>query len=433
MRQLTARFVESVRTNKLREEIRDKAVDGLELRVTRTGTKTWCLRYRRARDGRKCVLTIGRYPDYSLVEARNAAAEARCVIARGGDPAGDKQEHRQSETFADLAQHWLTEHCEIKKRQSSIQNDRSILKRHLLPRFGGMRANDITRRDISQLLALNAQSSDRRFATGDRSRKTRPTRLPKNRRTVCNANRVFAVVRAMYRWGLAQGLVDNDPTWGVRAPVREPTPRTRVLSDAELMRFWFGLEDAPIRKIDRIMFRLAVVTGQRIGEVAGLAKRELDLSALDPVWTISGARTKSKVPHKVWLSPLAVELIRSAEALSGASEWLFPLTKKDRPMRTPNVVDITKVVRPVVCIDDFVPHDLRRTAATYLGEHDIPDRDIEGVLNHVSGRGVTRRHYDHAVRERGKRKAMMLWSEHLEGFCLRTIVSHLELPVGCRY
>jgi integrase len=218
----------------------------------------------------------------------------------------------------------------------------------------------------------------------------------------------------MYRWGLAQGLVENDPTWGVRAPVAEPTPRTRVLSDAELRRFWVGLENAPIRTSDRILFRLAVVTAQRIGEVAGLAKRELDLSAPDPVWTIPSMRTKNKLPHKVWLSPLAVALIREAEQLSGASEWLFSLSHKDVPMRTPHVSDIMKVVHPAVGIDDFVPHDLRRTAATYLGEHDVPDRDIEGVLNHVSGRGVTRRHYDHAVRERGKRQAMKLWSGHLE-------------------
>lgn len=141
---------------------------------------------------------------------------------------------------------------------------------------------------------MNARSTDLRFAVGQRKPKTRPTRLQNNRRIVCNPNRVFAVVRSMYRWGLAQGLVESDPTWGVRPAVPEPNPRTRVLSDTELKCFWFGLENAPIRKSDYILLRLAAVTAQRIGEVASLAKRELDLQAIQPVWTIPGVRTKNR-------------------------------------------------------------------------------------------------------------------------------------------
>jgi integrase len=97
------------------------------------------------------------------------------------------------------------------------------------------------------------------------------------------------------------------------------------------------------------------------------------------------------------------------------SEWLFPLASKDAPMGSANVVDILKAVRDVLEIEDLRLHDLRRTAATYMGEMGIPDRDIEGVLNHISARrGVTRRHYDRARREDGKREALLLWAIHLE-------------------
>ena len=89
-RSLTARFVETVRTEVGRQEFRDRDVDGLELRVTRAGSKTWCVRYRRQSEQRKRVLTLGRYPAYSLREARDLAREARRVIVRGGDPAGKK-------------------------------------------------------------------------------------------------------------------------------------------------------------------------------------------------------------------------------------------------------------------------------------------------------------------------------------------------------
>jgi len=120
-------------------------------------------------------------------------------------------------------------------------------------------------------------------------------------------------------------------------------------------------------------------------------------------------------PHvKVWLSPLALRLVVGARELTG-SEWLFPLSNKDAPMRTPNIVDLLKAAREVIGIEDFRLHDLRRTAATYMGEMGVADRDIEGILNHISAqRGITRRHYDKARREHPKREAMLLWSAHLE-------------------
>ena len=276
-----------------------------------------------------------------------------------------------------------------------------------------MKAAEVTRRDISQLLATNVRSPDRRFA-GSTGRKTRPRKLEATRRTVRNPNHVYAVVRAIYRWGLAQGLIEADPTWGMRPPVVEVKPRERVLSADEIRRFWYNLDDAPIPETFRILFRLALVTAQRIGEVAGIDIAHLHLDAVAPVWTIPGAVTKNHEPHKVWLSSMAVDLISEARALAPKSSWLFPLPSKNKAISTPSAVDMMKAARTSLAISDFRLHDLRRTVATYMGELDIADRDIEGILNHISGqRGVTRRHYDRAKRETAKRKAMHRWSEHL--------------------
>jgi integrase len=225
---------------------------------------------------------------------------------------------------------------------------------------------------------------------------------------------VFGTVRAVFRWALGRGLVESDPTWGMKMPVAEPLPRERVLSANEIRRFWHNLDRADMREADRIMCRLALATAQRIGEVSGIALRHLDLDAPAPVWTIPGALTKNGESHKVWLSPLALGLILRAKELT-KREWLFPLASKDAPMGSANIVDLLKAAREVLKIEDFRLHDLRRTAATYMGEVGIPDRDIEGVLNHISARrGVTRRHYDRARREEGKREALLIWSSYLE-------------------
>ena len=70
VKKLNARFVETVITAQSRVEFRDADEEGLELRVTKSGTKTWAFRYRRKSDNRKRFLTFGRYPDIKLAEAR---------------------------------------------------------------------------------------------------------------------------------------------------------------------------------------------------------------------------------------------------------------------------------------------------------------------------------------------------------------------------
>ena len=69
-RKLTTRFVETVSTGLDREDFRDAAIRGLQLRVTKGGAKSWTFRYRRQRDGRLRRVTLGTFPAKGLDEAR---------------------------------------------------------------------------------------------------------------------------------------------------------------------------------------------------------------------------------------------------------------------------------------------------------------------------------------------------------------------------
>ena len=51
---------------------------------------------------------MGRYPDLSLADAREMAADARRIIAHGGDPAGEKQLSRHAPTVSDIAEQYMT-------------------------------------------------------------------------------------------------------------------------------------------------------------------------------------------------------------------------------------------------------------------------------------------------------------------------------------
>ncbi|WP_291852588.1 Arm DNA-binding domain-containing protein [Accumulibacter sp.] len=63
--------------------------DGLTFTLSTAGAACWVLRYRYG--GRRRELSIGRYPDISLAEARGIATIKRAEIMQGGKPAADKR------------------------------------------------------------------------------------------------------------------------------------------------------------------------------------------------------------------------------------------------------------------------------------------------------------------------------------------------------
>lgn len=423
---LTARYVETVKARTTRFEVRDAKVEGLELRVSAAGSKVWALRYRRNSDGTKRTHTLGSYPVMTLEEAREAAHECRRSVARGGDPAADKKARKAAETFAELADDWIELHGKPNKSQRAVRDDRSMLDRHILPEIGAMKAGEITKRDVIRLLDAVAAKTDARQETSS-SKGKKPLEA---RKLTHRPNRVFEVVRAIFRWAVGRDILKVDPTFGVSPPIKKEKPRERELSPAEIRTLWLALDRAPVareawkrregdfpmRRATALAIKLALVTAQRIGEVTGIAMAELDLNDTAPMWVVPGERSKNGEPNRVPLSPLAVRLIAEARGLAGESDWLFPSPKDDGPMESHAATKAMERARPEIGIADIRVHDLRRTAATRMTELGISPHTVSLVLNHVSVRRgtITGKVYDRYTYDREKREALGAWSARLE-------------------
>jgi integrase len=125
-------------------------------------------------------------------------------------------------------------------------------------------------------------------------------------------------------------------------------------------------------------------------------------------WTIPAERAKNKRPHRVFLTPLALELIGDSRT------WIFSCGAE--PMKT--TAAATAVRRMVarkdgksLDIEPFRPHDLRRTAATHLGALGYGNHLIGSLLNHTD-RTVTGIYNRHAY-DREKREMLERWEERL--------------------
>jgi len=419
---LTDAFVKALRCEPGRKvtEVRDADVRGLELRVTASGVKTWRLHYTRRSDGRRRAVSLGAYPALSLKAARSKAKGLQAEIQNEeikADPATGRQIRRQSQTFSEVADEWLDRHARPNKSPRAVRDDISMLDRHIRPRIGAMRVTEIAKRDVIWLLdEVAAQPDARKGRKPDRKMTHRP-------------NRVFELLRAIFRWAIGRDLLTVDPTFGLAPPIRKEKPRERDLSPDEIRRLWAALDKAsvsrtlrgsegnfPMTRPTALAIRLALVTGQRIGEVARIAVSELAFNDVAPLWTIPGDRTKNGQPNRVPLSPLALKLIAAASELAGESAWLFPSPNGDGPIDAHAPTRALARARDAIGLDDFRIHDLRRTAATRMAELGISPHTIAMILNHVSARQgtITSKVYVQYSYDREKREALVAWSARLE-------------------
>ena len=120
--------------------------------VSYGGKRALVVRYRVNR--RLHRLTLGSYPDLSLADARRTAREVLGDVARGDDPAQDKQERRGAETFGGLAKSYPEV---AEKRPRCWKEEKRIIDKDLLPEFGFRLLADIRRRDVRDFVEAIAR------------------------------------------------------------------------------------------------------------------------------------------------------------------------------------------------------------------------------------------------------------------------------------
>jgi|RhiMetdeSRZDD1v2_1073273.scaffolds.fasta_scaffold23744_5 integrase len=351
----------------------DSKPPSLGLRVTPYGRKTWFIMYRS--NGRLRRLTLGTYPALSLADARQHALAARHAVAQGSDPAAHKQSVRTAPTVADLATQYIELYAKVHKK--SWGDDARLLTKEVLPQWGTRKAYDIRRRDVIALLDHLVE-----------------------RGAPIQANRVLALVRKMFNWAISRELVEGNPCLQVQPPGKEHQ-RERVLSDEEIRAVWAACDH--LDPLHAACVQLALLTAQRGGEVRSMQWKDVDLET--GWWTIPASKAKNGRAHRVPLSPPAVAVLRGRQTTPTVTPWVFPSPiRPQQPLRKPQgaakrLVQVSGVA--------FVPHDLRRTAASHMTSMGIPRLVVGKILNHVEP-GVTKV-YDRHSYDAEKRQALEAW------------------------
>lgn len=383
---LTAAAVERIKAPAAgRAEHFDAALPGFALRVTDKAAKSWVLFYRvqsGPERGKQRRWTIGTYPALGLADAREVARKGLRSIAEGGDPAREKRESRRAEpprvdTFTSVAAEFIERHAKRKTR--SWRETQRILERELVPYWGNRPIGDIGRRDVLDIL-------DRLTDRG----------------APYMANRVLAVTRKLFNWGVERGIMKASPVANIKAPGQE-IERDHVLSDDELRALW-GAWDAMGYPFGPMM-QMLLATAQRREEVAGMRWADVDPGAA--IWTLPRELTKAGRSHEVPLSPIALEVLAAVPRFAG--EYVFSSTGGEK-----SVSGFSRMKRradQLSGVENWRLHDLRRTAGTHMAKLGIPVFVISRVMNHAEG-GVTKI-YARASYLEEKRHALNTWAAKL--------------------
>src|SRR5262249_18262721 len=330
--------------------------------LTANDRRTACVFYRVGTRLRRA--TLGTLPPLTLADARQLAREALRDAALGHDPAVAKREAREALTVTMLVRDYID--AGEGSRSTATNGDYRRTLRAVVERspLGSQPARQVARCELRAFLEQIA------------------------RKTPIRANRVLALIRAAFRWGLREELIERDPTAGLQR-LRPERPRERVLTDEEIRRLWSTLDEIASGLIDPILengkkaphlviagaVKLLLLLGTRRSETLNMRWSDIDERAA--TWTVPGIFRKGGRTHVVPLPPLALRLLGDLRPISGSTPWVFVGPRGASLANNP--ARWTEVVREASGLD-FPLHDLRRTCATGCARLGASESTVSRIL-----------------------------------------------------
>ncbi|NTV97674.1 MAG: integrase arm-type DNA-binding domain-containing protein [Chlorobiaceae bacterium] len=366
---------------------------GMHLLVTALGSKLWRMQYRF--EGKQKTLTLGRYPEITLADARVRRDNARKLLAHGVDPSEEKKalmrsDSTNAETFETVAEEWLDKNLVVwSKRHAETVINR--LNRDVFPAFGKMPIHKIRSSDLlTMLLKIEARGA------------------------IETAHRVKIICGQIFRYAVSTGKMEYDPAASIRS--REVFRKRIVKHHAaitdpdELGTLLRAIDNYSGTFIVCSALRLAPMLFVRPGELRKMEWSEIDLE--NALWTIPAHKMKMKQAHMVPLSLQALKILNDLLPVSGDCKYVFIGRTTSRPMSNNS---INAAMRNLgFDRDTMTGHGFRATARTMLDEIlgcrvDLIEHQLAHAVRDSNGRAYNRTSF---INDR--RIMMQKWSDYLD-------------------
>lgn len=365
---------------------------GLFLLLQPSGGKLWRFKYRFG--GKEKKLSLGRYPDVPLKEARRRRDLARQTLAMGVDPAEQKKQEalesalNAANSFEVVGNDYLEKMCRDGREAVTIGKSRWLLS---------LFAKEVATRPIADLKpaellkALQVIEAKGHYETARRMRSL--------------ASRIF-------RYAVATSRATSDPTALLRGALVTPKVKhhSAILEPkaiGHLLRAIDGFDGYPLTKL---ALQLTPHVFVRPGELRQAEWSEINLDAA--IWTIAAEKMKMRQPHTIPLSSQAVEILDRAHVLGAHQKYVFSsLHTGARPM-SENTINMA-LRRIGYSGSEMTAHGFRAMASTLLNESGLWNPDaIERALAHDTSSSV-RGTYHRGQHWAERVKMAQWWSDYL--------------------
>ena len=366
--------------------------EGLFVLVKPNGSRLWQFKYRM--DGKERLLSIGVYPDVGLAQARKTKESARANVAAGIDPSEAKQQEKRQRieanghTFERLGAEFLAKQRKEGRSTATLSKTEYHLK--LASRdFGRMPITEITAPII--LKTLRKVEAKGNYET---------------------AHRLRSRIGSVFRYAVASGIAETDPTYALRDALIRPTRKHRaaIIEPKALGRLMNEIDVFEGQATTRIALKLLALLAQRPGEIRHAKWSEIDFTK--KVWSIPADRMKMRRDHIVPLPEQAIALLDELRRMNGNGEYLFPsLRTWTRPM-SENTLNAA-LRRMGYSGEEMTAHGFRASFSTLANESGLWNPDaIERALAHVE-KDEVRRAYARGEHWEERVKLAEWWAEQL--------------------
>lgn len=364
---------------------------GLFLLVTKKGSKLW--RYKFRFEGKEKLLSLGKYPDVGLKQAREKHYEARKLLASGINPSEQRKAQKEAATlrsvnsFEVVAKEWFNRYSQNWAKSHS----KTVLRRLEKDIFPWMGDRPIAEITAPELLAVIRQVEERGALE--------------------TAHRELNICGQVFRYAVATGRAERDPSGDLRGalpPVK--SKHLAAITDpkqvGELLRMIYGYEGSPIVKG---ALKLAPLVFVRPGELRGAKWHDFDWDKQEWRFTVPKTHTEHIVP----LARQAVEILKEIHFLTGRGEYVFPSARTpQRPMSNNAVLAALRSLG--IPKEKMSGHGFRAMARTLLDEElrfrpDLIEHQLAHAVKGPLGRAYNRTQF---LEER--HQMMQQWADYLD-------------------
>ncbi|MBI0476148.1 DUF4102 domain-containing protein [Sphingomonas sp. MA1305] len=366
--------------------------EGLYLLVQPSGALLWRFRYRCCGIERK--LSLGSFPDVTLVQARKKRDEAKAELDDGIDPVEEKRQRRLKAELAAQTTFALVAGEYIEKMEREGRSPATIKKaRWFLELLDGIAKRPIAAITPHELLDVLKRVERRGHHE--------------------TALRLRSFAGRVFRYGFATLRTERNPADILRGALTVPRVKhhAAIVEPKKVGDLLRAIDGYTGRPETLHALRIAPHVFLRPGELRQAKWSEIDFA--EKVWRVPAERMKMKQPHAVPLSRQVLFLLQDLRSLARDSEFLFPALHTTKRCISDNTLNVA-LRRLGFENDEMTSHGFRAMASTLLNESGLwhPDA-IERALAHGE-KDKVRAAYHRGAHWAERVRMAQWWSDYLD-------------------